>query len=194
MYSEELLDGKVDKGIRILIGDFSIIWNLYEKYVINKFKDKIKNYKDIRNNDIFQEDIHECMITEYRNNNFLYSSNHKEIVDNSFNMLRKYIEEKCIEYNKKFNSYTIINYFNIVVMKAKKEVYNLFDSNIEIDNWDSYSKLHLLLIVMYRVRNNMFHGTKIITKLENERELFIICNNIMLLLLGPIDHIIYIIN
>lgn len=109
-------------------------------------------------------------------------------------MLRKYIEEKCIEYNKKFNSYTIINYFNIVVMKAKKEVYKLFDSNIEIDNWDSYSKLHLLLIVMYRVRNNMFHGTKIITKLENERELFIICNDIMLLLLGPIDHIIYSIN
>lgn len=194
MYSEELLNEKVDKEIRLLIGDFSIIWNLYEKYIINKFKDKIKYDKERIESDIFQENIHEYMITEYKNNNFIYISNNKKIIDDNFNMLKKYINEKCIEYNREFTSNTIINYFNIVFRNAKNEVYNLFNNNIEIDNWDSYSKLHLLLIVMYRVRNNMFHGIKIITKLENERELFIICNNIMTLLLEPIDDKIYSIN
>ncbi|MBR3281603.1 MAG: hypothetical protein IKI57_07225 [Clostridia bacterium] len=46
----------------------------------------------------------------------------------------------------------------------------MFDNPVE--QWGSKEKFHLLLIVIYRVRNNMFHGEKDVIKLKDQKSFF----------------------
>lgn len=190
--SKETISNNVKENIRLLIGDFSILWNLYEKYIIVVNRDEIKdknaklynkNSDDVK---VYQEEIHEFLIGKLKKENYLSSFN-GSIVHNNFNDLKDYLEENN-KVNKLFNANNINEYFHISNRHRNeyKEVIDLFKRNEYA--WDDYDKLHLLLVVIYRVRNNMFHGTKIITKLNNEERLFIICNNIITMLLNPIEY------
>lgn len=190
--SKETISNNVKENIRLLIGDFSILWNLYEKYIIVVNRDEIKgknaklynkNSDDVK---VYQEEIHEFLIDKLKKENYLSSFN-GSIVHNNFNDLKDYLEENN-KVNKLFNANNINEYFHISNRHRNeyKEVIDLFKRNEYA--WDDYDKLHLLLVVIYRVRNNMFHGTKIITKLNSEERLFIICNNIITMLLNPIEY------
>lgn len=190
--SKETISNNVKENIRLLIGDFSILWNLYEKYIIVVNRDEIKgknaklynkNFDDVK---VYQEEIHEVLIGKLKKENYLSSFN-GSIVHNNFNELKDYLEENN-KVNKMFNANNINEYFHISDRhrNENKEVIDLFKRNEY--TWDDYDKLHLLLVVIYRVRNNMFHGTKIITKLNSEERLFIICNNIITMLLNPIEY------
>lgn len=190
--SKETISNNVKENIRLLIGDFSILWNLYEKYIIVVNRDEIKgknaklynkNFDDVK---VYQEEIHEVLIGKLKKENYLSSFN-GSIVHNNFNDLKDYLEENN-KVNKLFNANNINEYFHISNRHRNeyKEVIDLFKRNEYA--WDDYDKLHLLLVVIYRVRNNMFHGTKIITKLNSEERLFIICNNIITMLLNPIEY------
>lgn len=190
--SKETISNNVKENIRLLIGDFSILWNLYEKYIIVVNRDEIKgknaklynkNSDDVK---VYQEEIHEFLIGKLKKENYLSSFN-GSIVHNNFNDLKDYLEENN-KVNKLFNANNINEYFHISNRHRNeyKEVIDLFKRNKY--TWDDYDKLHLLLVVIYRVRNNMFHGTKIITKLNSEERLFIICNNIITMLLNPIEY------
>lgn len=190
--SKETISNNVKENIRLLIGDFSILWNLYEKYIIVVNRDEIKdknaklynkNSDDVK---VYQEEIHEFLIGKLKKENYLSSFN-GSIVHNNFNDLKDYLEENN-KVNKLFNANNINEYFHISNRHRNeyKEVIDLFKRNEYA--WDDYDKLHLLLVVIYRVRNNMFHGTKIITKLNSEERLFIICNNIITMLLNPIEY------
>lgn len=190
--SKETISNNVKENIRLLIGDFSILWNLYEKYIIVVNRDEIKdknaklyneNSDDVK---VYQEEIHEFLIGKLKKENYLSSFN-RSIVHNNFNDLKDYLEENN-KVNKLFNANNINEYFHISNRHRNeyKEVIDLFKRNEYA--WDDYDKLHLLLVVIYRVRNNMFHGTKIITKLNSEERLFIICNNIITMLLNPIEY------
>lgn len=190
--SKEIISNNVKENIRLLIGDFSILWNLYEKYIIVVNRDEIKdknaklynkNSDDVK---VYQEEIHEFLIGKLKKENYLSSFN-RSIVHNNFNDLKDYLEENN-KVNKLFNANNINEYFHISNRHRNeyKEVIDLFKRNEYA--WDDYDKLHLLLVVIYRVRNNMFHGTKIITKLNCEERLFIICNNIITMLLNPIEY------
>lgn len=190
--SKEAISNNVKENIRLLIGDFSILWNLYEKYIIvvNRDEIKCKNAKLYNKNSddvkVYQEEIHEFLIGKLKKENYLSSFN-RSIVHNNFNDLKDYLEENN-KVNKLFNANNINEYFHISNRHRNeyKEVIDLFKRNEYA--WDDYDKLHLLLVVIYRVRNNMFHGTKIITKLNCEERLFIICNNIITMLLNPIEY------
>lgn len=190
--SKEIISNNVKENIRLLIGDFSILWNLYEKYIIVVNRDEIKgknaklynkNSDDVK---VYQEEIHEFLIGKLKKENYLSSFN-GSIVHNNFNDLKDYLEENN-KVNKLFNANNINEYFHISNRHRNeyKEVIDLFKRNEYA--WDDYDKLHLLLVVIYRVRNNMFHGTKIITKLNSEERLFIICKNIITMLLNPIEY------
>lgn len=190
--SKEIISNNVKENIRLLIGDFSILWNLYEKYIIvvnrDEIKDKNAQWHDKKIDDVkvYQEEIHDFLIDKLKKENYLSSSN-GSIVHNNFNELKDYLEENN-KVNKMFNANNINEYFHISDRhrNENKEVIDLFKRNKYA--WDDYDKLHLLLVVIYRVRNNMFHGTKIITKLNSEERLFIICNNIITMLLNPIEY------
>ena len=194
MYEEckDIISNNVKENIRLLIGDFSILWNLYEKYIIVVNRDEIKdkneqlNDKKIDDVKVYQEEIHDFLIDKLKKENYLSFSN-GSIVNNNFNELKDYLEENN-KVNKMFNANNINEYFHISNRhrNENKEVIDLFKRNKY--TWDDYDKLHLLLVVIYRVRNNMFHGTKIITKLNSEERLFIICNNIITMLLNPIEY------
>ena len=190
--SKETISNNVKENIRLLIGDFSILWNLYEKYIIVVNRDEIKDKnaklydKKIDDMKVYQEEIHDFLINKLKKENYLSFSN-GSIVNNNFNELKDYLEENN-KLNKMFNANNINEYFHISDRhrNENKEVIDLFKRNKY--TWDDYDKLHLLLVVIYRVRNNMFHGTKIITKLNSEERLFIICNNIITMLLNPIEY------
>lgn len=190
--SKEIISNNVKENIRLLIGDFSILWNLYEKYIIvvnrDEIKDKNAKLYDKNPDDmkVYQEEIHDFLIDKLKKENYLSSFN-GSIVHNNFNDLKDYLEENN-KVNKLFNANNINEYFHISNRHRNeyKEVIDLFKRNEYA--WDDYDKLHLLLVVIYRVRNNMFHGTKIITKLNSEERLFIICNNIITMLLNPIEY------
>lgn len=190
--SKDIISSNVKENIRLLIGDFSILWNLYEKYIIvvnrDEIKDKNEQLHDKKIDDIkvYQEEIHDFLIDKLKKEKYLSFSN-GSIVNNNFNELKDYLEENN-KVNKMFNANNINEYFHISDRhrNENKEVIDLFKRNKY--TWDDYDKLHLLLVVIYRVRNNMFHGTKIITKLNSEERLFIICNNIITMLLNPIEY------
>ena len=49
-----------------------------------------------------------------------------------------------------------------------------------------------LMLIVGRVRNNMFHGIKQIKKLNEQKELFEICNNLLTLVLKITNTLVFI--
>ena len=173
--------------IRTLIGDFSILWNLYERNLLNIAERDYREYNSIRGESIYQEQIHKSLIDKLRREHFMNEQN-KEMINSCFNDFKEYYIKNCKEW-RSFSAAGIIDYFHVNIANAnvQNEVFELFDRNKYRQTWDYWDQLHLLLIIVYRVRNNMFHGNKIITKLEDEKDLFIICNNVLSLLLDDIE-------
>jgi hypothetical protein len=52
-----------------------------------------------------------------------------------------------------------------------------------INNKGSFAKTYLLMIIAAKIRNNMFHGTKGPWELKENKELFKICNELLMCIL-----------
>lgn len=178
---EKLIHDKAGDEIRVLVGDFAILWNLYEKEVVNIAKNKYRAEHHLsRKVKVYPEQYHEVILETLEDKDFFQAPKTQKEIDNNFKELKLYMST-CKE-KLGFSPENIIHYFHIYSddveheeTPGEKEVNALFDSN----NWNLANKLHLLLIVAYRVRNNMFHGIKLVSSLKKEEKLFIICNNVL---------------
>lgn len=148
--------GKVlENETRLLVSDFAILWNKYENSIFNN------NYNPRSINEKVLEKIK-------KDNNF-------EIKVNSlYESFCEYLQNKKI----KFNTHDIISKFSI----RKKDI-SVEELNFMINSDENKDKLKLLLIIIGRVRNNMFHGIKLIIDLNTQKELFRISNQILFLVL-----------
>ena len=148
--------GKVlENETRLLVSDFAILWNKYENYIFNN------NYNPRSINEKVLEKIK-------KDNNF-------EIKVNSlYESFCEYLQYKKI----KFNTHDIIIEFSI-----RENDISVEELNFMINSDEYKDKLKLLLIIIGRVRNNMFHGIKLIIDLNTQKELFRISNQILFLVL-----------
>lgn len=148
--------GKVlENETRLLVSDFAILWNKYENSIFNN------NYNP--------RSINEKVIEKIKKDN-----NFEIKVNSLYESFCEYLQYKKI----KFNTYDIISKFSI----RKKDI-SVEELNFMINSDENKDKLKLLLIIIGRVRNNMFHGIKLIIDLNTQKELFRISNQILLLVL-----------
>lgn len=164
-----------DDETRILVSDFAILWNEYEDELfskghrINLISNMINGLK-IKNIYIVKiEELYNKLVVYIKSKNeFTYN----EIVK-GYNILIK--KAKCD------------NNGNIMQDKYGNAIYNGGIPKEELKRImtsDNYlDKLHFMLIIVARVRNNMFHGTKGISDLKYQKELFKTCNAILKLVL-----------
>lgn len=135
---------------------FFIFRNLFEKNLFNeefKFEYEIDKYKD----------------------DLLFNIKSYIINNNRINELKNIVEYFKSKLNDK--------YFQIKTRGTKEEkIYKewkdfLLKNEINNENIEFY--LLYLLFFIYRLRNNLFHGIKIVEELENQEELFSYTNKII---------------
>ena len=160
-----------DEETKLLIFDFSILWNVYE-------------------NDLYATEHSISKISRVLGNIKLSEDNKWEI-DNLYYQLIRFLNFKdCLLSNNEINYEEFKHYFNFRI--KKKDI----DGNVVgageiseiqlrkvINSKNSVGKLYLLLIVVSRVRNNMFHGLKDVSELKYNKELFLLCNKVLFLIL-----------
>ena len=151
-----------DDEARMLVSDFAILWNQYERTLYEKghhigaIWSKINKYKN--------------QILSIQKLNDLY------------NRFSDYLKFRNIP----FNYDGIEDAYKFNVKKEKP------DDRIDIEKWkleeainekDPIHKAYLLLLISAKVRNNMFHGTKGPWELSEQKELFKICNEMLMAVL-----------
>ncbi len=168
-------EAKIDIRTRILISDFAILWNKYE----NRFHGKEYDPRGLKD---FVKEI----VDKYDISDNGYES---AIIKHQFESLQNYIKYRC---NGEYECHRVIKQFDIW-RKVKNRNTGEENEKKDIEEGDlkrimnaknSTDRLHFLLLVIARVRNNMFHGAKGLTDLKNQRRLFIICNETLLLILN----------
>ena len=158
----EYINNRVNDGeARELVSDFAILWNQYERTV---FKGE-HHIGGIRKK-IEQHDY----ITEMPQINVLYDR------------FEKYLESRNIkfEYEDIKRAYSIRIKNDNPVRRG-----DLYKDELEkaINNKNSFAKTYLLMIIAAKIRNNMFHGTKGPWELKENKELFKICNELLMCIL-----------
>ena len=157
----EYINNRVnDREARELVSDFAILWNQYERTVfkgehhIGGIRIKIKQH---------------YYITQMPQINVLYDR------------FEKYL--KCRDI--KFEYEDIKRAYNIRIKNDPKQKGDLYKDELEdaINNKSSIAKTYLLMIIAAKIRNNMFHGTKGPWELKENKELFKICNELLMCIL-----------
>ena len=161
----EYINNRVkDREARELVSDFAILWNQYERTV---FKGE-HHIRDIRNK------INQYYINEIPQINVLYDR------------FEKYLKSR----NIKFEYEDIKRAYNIRIKDDHPEYRgDLNKDQLEkaINNKSSFAKTYLLMIIAAKIRNNMFHGTKGPWELKENKELFKICNELLMCILEETD-------
>lgn len=156
LYIEKCLD----EEIRLLISDFAILWNKFENdffeqnYHFCKFEDKVLCRIDIKNIDLKKK------IYTLKDELFIY------------------FESRGID-TPPISSEKIICNYNIRIPNDITK--NRLDEIIKCEG--TKNTLMFIMLIVGRVRNNMFHGIKDIGDLPKQRQLFKICNEVLKLML-----------
>lgn len=157
---QDYLNKIISEDIRLIISDFAILWNKYEESLFDK------NYHSIR--------IEEKIIDRMRNNDIEINSDFILDIKSLYSRLKSYFAYRRIKFE--FND--IKHHYSIRDNDISKDKLNhLIESDNFLDN------LHFILLIIGRIRNNMFHGIKGINDLPNQKELFMICNETMVVIL-----------
>ena len=164
-----------DEETQSLISDFAILWNEYEDELYFKghhIKSIPKMINRLRINGMYASKIEKM---------------HKKLVT--------YIESRGeYSYEGLVSGYNILikvpltdDYGNIKKYDNGDIVYTgeIFEEDFKrIMNSTSFTdKLYFMLLIVARVRNNMFHGLKGISDLKYQKDLFMICNEILKMVL-----------
>ncbi len=159
---KEYLDRTMKDETRKLISDFAILWNKYENHLFNNFY----RYEKI-----------DTLIKRLD-----YSEKFINSIENIFLKLEEYMKKKYIS----FEYMDFKEYFEIIIIKYDFNRQDWKKGDIKEDylkelllHDDFEKKLKLLLLVVGRVRNNMFHGLKSANQLDDQQLLFIICNELL---------------
>ena len=146
--------------LRMLISDFAILWNRYE----NHFVPQEDNKKLILEAEVMNKMKEIKSFQLEKDINYLYSQ------------LLNYFSNRKIAYNVG----AIKKHFHID-SKFDRYASRTLEKVIKCDTFDK--RLEFMLIILKRVRNNMFHGTKHIIELHKNKDLFIWCNKFLWLIL-----------
>lgn len=153
------IDDRVKDGeVRMLVSDFAILWNQYERALykgehhIRDIENKLHSYSEIMDIDKLDKLYNRfCEYLKYRDISFDYKG-----IKTAYNIR---IKDDC--YNKRGDLY-------------RKQLECAITDN------SSFSRAYLLLIIIAKVRNNMFHGNKGAWELKEQKELFKICNEMLM--------------
>ena len=152
-----------DSETQLLISDFAILWNEYEDELYNK-EHHIRNIPGV----IRKLNIIKCTSQ----------------INKLYDRLLIYINNKM-----NFDYETIVRNYNIMIKDSVNnnsthsgEIYESTLKRIMFSD-KLKDKLHFMLVIIARVRNNMFHGEKEIQLLKQQKELFKICNETLKMVL-----------
>ncbi len=168
------IDGCVnDKEVQTLISDFAILWNQYEDELYDR-EHHIKDIPKVINN--------------------LDISKYETTINELYKRLIEYIKSK-----NKYDYYSIIESYNILIKvplirNHQVQYYNngdiVYTGEISEEELKKImvsdkleDKLHFMLLIIARVRNNMFHGRKAIYNLTGQKNLFRVCNETLKLVI-----------
>ena len=173
---KKYIEADVDSDVRLLISDFAILWNNYEKYL----------FSDSRGNPF------------YRFSRMMYGEgNRLAVIDIVLkNMTLEYetkissIYDRFLIYFKRKDGDFNFNSFKESFSIRKGDISDEELKNI-IDNSNLRNKYLLLMLMVGRVRNNMFHGIKMVSDLNNQKELFEICNRLLTLSLAITNMLVF---
>lgn len=169
---EKYLSKEVRTDIRLLISDFTILWSNYEKYLFkNGYSWKKAIYKYINSKCKFSDDFKNIILT-LRNDLFCY------------------LNDRNIEFNYEI----IVNKFSIRIRDDNNGIGDLSKKELlEIMKLEEFKDvLAFLFLIVGRVRNNMFHGIKQVKELEDNKNLFILCNKFLSLMLKETNMLVFI--
>lgn len=160
---KEYISADIDEDLRLMISDFALLWNNYESSLFSKMIDgewepkysafDLKNKIDDIMLDINTDDIEEI-----------------NVVFDGF-------EYYCQKRYGAFNWNTLCTHFKFRNELKDDEALVLISKSQNMG--DIKSRLLLLLIVIGRIRNNMFHGIKEIKELNKQKDLFLMANAIL---------------
>lgn len=156
------IEGAVSEEMRFIISDFALLWNKYE----GKLFDEYYTYPKV---------------LEMLNNRFNFNNDSYIKITELYRRLLNYFKSRHIKYNCD----SLIGHYHI---REKKDILK-DDLSILIDDSSPKGKLRLILLIVGRVRNNMFHGIKGINDLDNQKELFNICNETLSLVLEKTNNL-----
>ena len=91
-------------------------------------------------------------------------------IDSLYLRLKKYIEHRGYHFSKE----DIRERFNIDNKISDDDINSMITGNTNFD------KVYCLLVIAARVRNNMFHGDKGAWELQEQKELFMICSELLM--------------
>ena len=152
----------LDNDTKSYILNFTILWNLYEHFAFDT------NY--------CPKKIEEKVITKIN-----YDGAFRAEIDTIFLEFKEYLKTRNIE----LNSYSLWISFGFNCKDKKKEQLNILNDIINFTQ--EFDKLYLMLLIIGRVRNNMFHGIKSICDLNMQKNLFLISNKVLTLTLDNIN-------
>ena len=155
-----------DEETQLLISDFAILWNEYE----DELYDREHHIRDI------PKVISTLNIFKYI-----------ERINELYERLIKYIKLRSnLSYDSIVNNYHIlikeplIKNGEIQFYRNGDIVYTgeIFEDELRkiMKGELLEDKLHFMLLIIARVRNNMFHGRKEIYSLKEQKDLFKVCN------------------
>lgn len=141
------------------VKNFAILWNLFERY----FCDKNANLKKIQDN-----------INKLSESNYSFP---QIIYDDYYTYCRKryLIEDKT---NELFES--LLFRENAAENKYKE----LLKSILENSESESKKKVFACFIIIYRLRNNLFHGSKNIATIDEQNDNFERANKVLMTFLS----------
>ncbi len=165
---------RVGDETRMLISDFAILWNKYEK-TFHYNNQQIKNLGSFCSRIL--EGDRNCVNDEG-----------KAIISELYESLVSYIKThygkyECSDLKKRFEICRPKRDPNGNVIG--KPIEDIGDGDLKriMNAKTVIDKLHFLLLIITRVRNNMFHGVKDTNNLGGQNELFVICNKTLHMML-----------
>ncbi len=163
---KEYIAEDVENDVRLLVSDFAILWNNYEKYLFSDYNGNPSyRYSKIINKD----ENKMCIIDRVlKNMNPDYEKEIMNLYDGFMTFFKKRYGDFSIE--KFIYEYKVRN----------NDILNNDLSNL-INHPNLKNNYLFLMLMVGRVRNNMFHGIKVVKELNYQKELFEICNKLLTL-------------
>lgn len=162
------------ENTKIFVFYFTLIWNLFEKYCfknclsINKIQNfsKKKELLDLDIGTIFEffKKAYNLDCREgYKDDEFSFNNSKYSF---RFIAIKGYPDPN----NKEIKYFNEDHYYKLQIVKKA----------LTTNNQDQTTKIECLLYLMYRIRNNLFHGKKDPRYIEEQEELFALSNSFLL--------------
>ena len=143
----------LDKNVIFTIGEFSLLWNVFERQ-------------------FFGTECSLKKILENKDHNYIITDKTINISKN----LREYILENAK--NKLFRYLPTTNLLNEKPYTSESNDAKLKNSCREwLKRNDDYVDIVAVFGILYRIRNNLFHGNKLLNDIQTQHELFEIVIN-----------------